>query len=207
MAHRIQHLVCELRHSPCDHPGADVQQPGSQAVHRLSGQGRPARASPAIRAHLSLASASRSSTRWSKQVAACLLHTQFWLADKAELIWLTVKRAITSLEKAKRIPPEAVDPEEALQAISLWKGSLIPPDRAGSYHFTLSAPGLSGVRELARMEANALTFDDFVPLAIHLLEDSPSGTAALLSRPAASHRRRISGHQLRPATPHRAAGR
>ena len=59
--------------------------------------------------------------------------TQFWLADKAELIWLTVKRAITNLEKAKAFPPEAVDPEEALLAIGLWKGSLIPPERAGSY--------------------------------------------------------------------------
>ena len=61
------------------------------------------------------------------------LNTKFWLADKTELIWLTVKRAITSLEKQKRIPPEAVDPEDALTTIGLWKSSLIPPDRAGSF--------------------------------------------------------------------------
>ena len=51
--------------------------------------------------------------------------TRYWLADKAELIWLTVKRSITNLERSKIIPSEAVDPEQALQAIGLWKGALI----------------------------------------------------------------------------------
>jgi len=99
--------------------------------------------------------------------------TTFWLADKAELIWLTVKRAIHLLEKAKNLPPESVDPEEALLAISLWKGSLIPPDRAGSY----TSPYLPLTYqqfEVLRREANALTFDDFVPLAIDLLESQPA---------------------------------
>ncbi len=102
--------------------------------------------------------------------------TQFWLADKSELIWLTVKRAITSLEKAKHIPPEAVDPEDALHAIGLWKGALIPPDRAGSY----TSPYLPLVYqefEHLRQAANALTFDDFVPLTITLLEGNPSARA------------------------------
>ena len=95
--------------------------------------------------------------------------TQYWLGDKSELIWLTVKRAITSLERSKQIPTEAVDPEEALSHISLWKGSLIPPERAGSY----TSPHLPLVyaefEDLRKVE-NALTFDDFIPLAIHLLE-------------------------------------
>ena len=40
--------------------------------------------------------------------------------------------AITKLERNKTIPlPGQVDPEEAMQAISLWKGSLIPTERAG----------------------------------------------------------------------------
>jgi hypothetical protein len=49
------------------------------------------------------------------------------------LIWLTIKRAIQSLERQKQIPSESVESEEALNAISLWKGALLPPDRAGSY--------------------------------------------------------------------------
>ena len=99
--------------------------------------------------------------------------TQFWLADKTELIWLTVKRAITSLEKARRIPLEAFDPEEALSAISLWKGSLIPPERAGSYTSPL-LPLVYQEFELLRREANALTFDDFIPLALQILELNPA---------------------------------
>jgi DNA helicase II / ATP-dependent DNA helicase PcrA len=95
--------------------------------------------------------------------------TQFWLADKTELIWLTAKRAIVNLERQKQIAIEAVDPEEALQAIGLWKGALIPPDRAGSY----TSPFLPLVYqefERLRSEENVLTFDDFIPAAISLLQ-------------------------------------
>jgi len=69
--------------------------------------------------------------------------TKYWLADKTELIWLTVKRANNNLGKAKRTPQEIVDPEEALNSNGLWKGSLIPQDRAGSY----TAPHLPSVYE------------------------------------------------------------
>jgi len=96
--------------------------------------------------------------------------TQFWLADKTELIWLTVKRTINDLERAKRIPVEKVDPEEALNAISLWKGSLTPPSRAGTRagdHFALVYKQF----EQTRLAENAITFDDFVPIAIDLLEN------------------------------------
>ncbi len=58
--------------------------------------------------------------------------TQFWLTDKTELIHLTIKRAISTLEKAGRIPPESVDPEDALRAIGLWKGMMTLPQNAGS---------------------------------------------------------------------------
>lgn len=99
-------------------------------------------------------------------------NTQYWLADKSELIWLTVKRAISNLERSEVIPVEAVDPEEALSAINLWKGSLIPPERAGS----TSSPYLPLVYqefEALRLSENALTFDDFVPSAIQLMESHP----------------------------------
>ena len=60
-------------------------------------------------------------------------NTRFWLGDRTEFIWLTVKRAINQLEKDKRLPPDAVDPGDALSTIGLWKSALIPPDRAGSH--------------------------------------------------------------------------
>jgi len=94
--------------------------------------------------------------------------TQFWLADKAELIWLTVKRAIRKLEKTNRIPEETIDPEEALNAIGLWKGALIPPERAGSYT-SPSLPLVYSEYEHMRLAKNALTFDDFVPTTVDIL--------------------------------------
>jgi DNA helicase-2/ATP-dependent DNA helicase PcrA len=100
------------------------------------------------------------------------LNTKFWLAGKTELIWLTVKRAITNLEKAKRIPPESVDPEDALNTIGLWKGSLIPPGRAGSFT-SAYLPLVYKEFERLRLEKAALTFNDFVPLAIDILENNP----------------------------------
>ena len=98
---------------------------------------------------------------------------QFWLGDKEELIWLTVKRAINNLERTKRIPYAAVDPDEAMTSISLWKGALIPPDRAGSR----SSPYLPLVYEefeRMRLKKSALTFDDFIPDVFRMLEDNPA---------------------------------
>lgn len=97
-------------------------------------------------------------------------NTQFWLGDKTELIWLTVKRAITHLEKTKRIPRDAVDPEEALNTIGLWKGSLIPPERAGSFASPYF-PLVFAEFEKLRLSAFALTFSDFIPLAIDILQN------------------------------------
>jgi DNA helicase-2/ATP-dependent DNA helicase PcrA len=97
-------------------------------------------------------------------------NTRFWLGNKTELIWLTVKRAINNLEKDKRLPPDAVDPEEAMSTIGLWKSALIPPERAGSQ----TSPYLPLVYrefEKLRLASFALTFDDFIPLAVDILEN------------------------------------
>jgi hypothetical protein len=66
---------------------------------------------------------------------------------KPPLIWLTVKRAINKLEKENHLPPDSVDPEEALSSISLWKSAMIPPDRAGP-HASLNLP--LGYREFKK---------------------------------------------------------
>ena len=97
--------------------------------------------------------------------------TQFWTGEKEELMWLTAKRAIEDLERQTRILPNSIDPEDALNAISLWKGALITPDRAGSWYFP-KMPLVYAEFERMRLEKSALTFDDFVPLAIDVLESN-----------------------------------
>ena len=95
--------------------------------------------------------------------------TQFWTGEKEELVWLTVKRAINALEQQGQIGTNTIESEDALHAISLWKGALLPPERAGSW----SNPRMQLVYaafERLRLEKSALTFDDFIPLAIDILE-------------------------------------
>jgi len=95
--------------------------------------------------------------------------TQFWTGEKEELVWLTAKRAIESMERQHLIPLNSIEAEAAITAISLWKGALLPPDRAGSW----SAPNMRLVYaefERMRLEKSALTFDDFIPMAIDILE-------------------------------------
>ena len=86
---------------------------------------------------------------------------EFWTDGRGERIWLYTNIAITNLERSKVIPPSTVDPEEAMQAISLWKGSLIPPRRAG-YRGNEYIPLVYAEYEKLRLRKNALTFDDFV---------------------------------------------
>jgi DNA helicase-2/ATP-dependent DNA helicase PcrA len=97
--------------------------------------------------------------------------TQFWTGEQEELIWLIARRAIESLERQKKIPPNTVGSEDALNAISLWKGALLPPQRAGSF----ASPYLPLVYaefERMRLEKSALTFDDFIPLVVDILENN-----------------------------------
>jgi len=63
-----------------------------------------------------------------------------------------------------------IDPEEAVTAIALWKGSLIPPERAG-YRGDALMPLVYGEYEKLRLRQTALTFDDFIPLVVGILEE------------------------------------
>jgi DNA helicase II / ATP-dependent DNA helicase PcrA len=97
--------------------------------------------------------------------------TQFWTGEKEELVWLTAKRAIESLERKGSIPPNTIEAEDTMNAISLWKGALLSPERAGSW----SSPNMQLVYaefEKMRLAKSALTFDDFIPLAIDILESN-----------------------------------
>ncbi len=169
MAHRIRHLVqdCHVRPSTIQVLMFNALARKQFAMH-LTQVGLPEAFHPSVHTFHSF---SFHILKQTIKDGILPVDTQFWLTDKAKLIWLTVKRAINNLEKDKHVPPESVDPEEALYAISVWKGSLIPPERAGSY----SAPYLPLVymehQRLQRLE-KVITFDDFIPTAISLIESS-----------------------------------
>ncbi len=96
---------------------------------------------------------------------------QLWIEDKAELAYINVLRAIESLLNDNLLMDD-IDPEEALDAIGLWKASLIPPEHAG--HRVNSDLELVYRRfEELREEQRALTFDDFVPTALRLMNLHP----------------------------------
>jgi DNA helicase-2/ATP-dependent DNA helicase PcrA len=97
---------------------------------------------------------------------------QFWIGDKEPLVSLNIKRAISNLEHAGKVPPDTVDLELAANTISRWKGALLPPERAG----TTDSPQLSLVYaeyERLRLEKVAVSFDDFIPLALDILSSNP----------------------------------
>lgn len=93
----------------------------------------------------------------------------FWIDDKEEKSRITLKKVIESLEKAHKIPVNSVDIEEAYQAIQLWKGSLIPPSRAG-YRGNVHMPRVYEAYEQERISLHALTYDDFIPIVVGYLE-------------------------------------
>ncbi len=95
-----------------------------------------------------------------------------WVDDKEELRRICVHRAIENLASRGRIPPDSVDPDDALEAIGLWKGSLIPPlpERAG-YRGNPYMPLVYQEFERLRNEEGGITCDDFVPIAVGILED------------------------------------
>jgi DNA helicase-2/ATP-dependent DNA helicase PcrA len=95
-------------------------------------------------------------------------YTDLWVGERSELYRIYLGRAIENLERRGLIPPEIVGPADVMRAISLWKGSMIPPERAG-YHGSAVIPLVYGEFEKLRMQQKALTFEDFVPTAVRLL--------------------------------------
>ncbi len=124
-----------------------------------------------------------------------------WTGDREEKYRWHVLRAIEYLQQRGEIPGPAgapgsletahrdgalppfvsIDPGEAIEAIGLWKGSLIPPSRAG-YRGDPSMPLIYAEFERLRNRANALTFDDYVPLAVDLLENNAAAQRAWTGR-------------------------
>ncbi len=84
-----------------------------------------------------------------------------------------VKNAREHFGPECRVTKNDIDIEMAKTAISLWKGALIPPDRAG-FHPPRGSLYESMYREFERerLRQNAITFDDYVPYAVYALEGS-----------------------------------
>lgn len=94
---------------------------------------------------------------------------EYWIGDREELVLLYVHKAINELVREEVIEPDSIDPDEVVENIGLWKGSLIPPSRAG-HRSNPNMPLIYERFEILRLQKNALTFDDFVPIALQLLE-------------------------------------
>lgn len=95
---------------------------------------------------------------------------QCWVGELEEMTRLTVHRAIQNLTRYDEdVDAENIDVDEVLEAIGLWKGALIPPERAG-YRGDPMIPRIYKEFERLRIERNGLTFDDFIPLAVDILE-------------------------------------
>jgi len=94
---------------------------------------------------------------------------EFWIDDKEEKIRIAIVRAISALERDRVIPPDSIEADEAIQAIQLWKGSIIPPSRAG-YRGNSNITKVYDAFERERITHHGITYDDFVPIAIAYLE-------------------------------------
>ena len=99
---------------------------------------------------------------------------QLWVGKTEDQAHLCLLRARNSVCKQLGLDETDLDLERAHQAIGLWKGALIPPDRAG-YQDEHAAGYVALYREFetGRQRVNAITYDDYLPLAVARLEASP----------------------------------
>lgn len=104
---------------------------------------------------------------------------RFSMIEGEEAINL-VQRAIREVRREE--DPAGYDtmpaPEEALDAIGLWKGSLILPKDAG-YHGSPHMPAIYARFEQMRLRDHKITYDDFVPDVVRLLSNQEESGARL----------------------------
>ena len=94
-----------------------------------------------------------------------------WIGEKEGLANLEIRKALSAVARRQELDENVLNLEEAERAISLWKGALTPHDRAG-YSGLNAEEYIAIYREFEerRHEKNAITYDDFVPLAVALME-------------------------------------
>lgn len=102
-----------------------------------------------------------------------LLQKQHWFGDFEEKAVLELRKTIDRVTRTLELNEDESDLEEAKRAISLWKGELIPPSRAGY----CGPNGKAYVKifqdfEEQRHMQNAITFDDFVPFTVEMLKNN-----------------------------------
>lgn len=99
---------------------------------------------------------------------------QQWFGETEELAHLALVRSVEKARRQFALDEDDLDVDEAGQAISLWKGGLIPPSRAGySGEFGEAYAAIYKEYEAERLNSNAITFDDFVPLVVAQLNGDP----------------------------------
>ena len=106
--------------------------------------------------------------RWIKQaISEGILAepTEWWLDDESDRSRLLMHRAIQSLVQEGVIEDGVVDVDAVSAAITLWKSALIPAGSDRAAHATSSDIPLVYARyEEMRQQADAIGFDDFMPL-------------------------------------------
>jgi DNA helicase II / ATP-dependent DNA helicase PcrA len=92
--------------------------------------------------------------------------SELWTGDREELARNTMRLA-RDLVSGRPGHAEAaiIDLDAALSAVSLWKGELIPPERAG-YRGHPLMPALYAEYERQRLQRGGVTFDDFIPMLL-----------------------------------------
>lgn len=105
----------------------------------------------------------------------------FWIMEEEINIDNVIRNIIKRLEDSYEIVDKQVELEEAKQAISWWKNSLVSPDEAGHYFDEIFVKIYKMFEEI-RLHENAITFDDFVPYVIKLVEKHPEVRQAIADK-------------------------
>lgn len=165
MAHRVQHLV--------DERGVDPNEIRIVMFNRLARQ----QFQDALE-KLGMGVECRSQVRTFHSAAYQMISDRRfaqWYGDSAEREHLALKRVVDRVLAANNYSGDDIDVASAGQAIELWKGALIPPSRAGYRGGNEKIyKQIYAEFEKRRIEANAITFNDFVPMAVRKLEQDRS---------------------------------
>ena len=94
-----------------------------------------------------------------------------WIGDREGLADLALRQVISVVARQQEVDEDEFSLDEVKRAISLWKGALVPPTRAG-YSGSHKEAHIAIYEEFEklRLKGNAVTYDDYVPLAVALIE-------------------------------------
>jgi len=168
MVGRVCHLVQNLQQDPRRIRVVMFNRLAREDFQRKLNQELPEAKQPRVTTFHALAFSMRQDAQ--KQ-GLMVQYKESWTGDKEEKALVCMHRAIESLLR-EGILQENVDPKAALDAVGLWKASLIPPERAG-HRTSLDLPLVYRRFEYLREQAGALTFDDFVPKALDFIDSNP----------------------------------